>query len=274
MTSLLPLALQVDEASGRDEAVALAKSHRYGLVLMDQVLEDTTGIELIAELKTVDDSPVFALMTGVTDVNLLVGAVNAGSASYVVLKPWHSEELREIVNSAMARVKARAIAPGLEKAPARRDVGRRLALVSAVGLLLATSSGIFWNVRHERHDAAALAQDVAQLALRSPPETAQTLLRDGVAFIAVTEADGSLGAFAIDRDRVQVIGNARDAAIALRDTLPGPGVVTREAADGLRHAEVRVDRATFDGSNAPVTIAALASVMLAASALAGWWLAR
>ncbi len=274
ITSLLPLGLQVDEASGRNEAVALAQAHRYGLVLMDQVLEDTTGLELIAELKKHDDSPVFALMTGVTDLNLLVGAVNAGSASYVVLKPWHSEELREIVTSAMARASARVVPVVPAEAPPQGRVGRNLALGSAIGLLLATSSAIFWNARHERDDAAALAQAVALLALRSPPEALQALLRDGVAFIAVTEADGSLGAFAIDRGKVQVIGSARDAAIALRDTLPGPGVVTREASEGPRRAEVRVDRSTFDGSNAAVTVSAVVGVVLALSALAAWWIAR
>lgn len=273
--SLAPMSLQLDQATNREQALGKVRENTYGLVLMDQVLEGTTGLELIAEIKAVSATPVFALMTGVTDLNLLIGAINGGQASFVVLKPWHGEELREIVRSAMAiheaRVAPQRLEPTASPSPA---TAAYVAFACAAALLVGNVLVALWNHAHERDDAAQLAANVAAIALRSPPQAVTTMATEGVAYIVITEADGSVAAWALDKTRVQIIGDERDAAVALRDSSHDASVVVRESVDGARRAQVGVDRGALAGSNARVSLSALANIALSLVMLGGLWALR
>lgn len=269
------MGLQLDQATSREQALAKVRENTYGMVLMDQVLEGTTGLELITEIKTVTTTPVFALMTGVTDLNLLIGAVNGGQASFVVLKPWHGEELREIVRSAMTIYNARiAPASSAPVGPAPSPLPLYIGLASAAAVLVASALAVVWNGVHERDDAAHLAANVAAIAVRSKPEAVTSMATEGVAYIVITEADGGIGAWAFDRARVQVIGDERDSAIALRDSSHGEDMVVRESVDGARRAQVGVDRGALEGSNSRVTVAGIVAIVWSLAILGALWALR
>jgi DNA-binding response OmpR family regulator len=95
----------VDAAHGRT-ALALVLAQRVDLVLLDILLPDVDGLEILQELKTMaPDLPVI-MTTGVKTVRTTVAAMKLGASDYLT-KPFHEEELR----AAMRRT-ARGNAPG------------------------------------------------------------------------------------------------------------------------------------------------------------------
>jgi DNA-binding response OmpR family regulator len=81
----------VDAAHGRT-ALALVLAQRVDLVLLDILMPDVDGLEILQELKTLaPDLPVI-MMTAVKTVRTTVAAMKLGASDYVT-KPFQDEEL-------------------------------------------------------------------------------------------------------------------------------------------------------------------------------------
>ena len=82
----------VGEASGRADALALAGREQPDVILLDLVLHDTDGVELIPELLAAASKARILILTGVTDPEVHVHAMRLGAMG-VVLKEKASEVL-------------------------------------------------------------------------------------------------------------------------------------------------------------------------------------
>ena len=87
-------------ASGAD-ALEVLDHHNVALLITDQRMPEMTGIELLN--KTVVRRPrmVRIILTGYTDVDALVEAINCGEVYRYVSKPWTNEELLLTVKRAL-----------------------------------------------------------------------------------------------------------------------------------------------------------------------------
>lgn len=270
--SLVALGVEVVEASGMTDALDHASNGtRFEMVLCDYVLEGTDGLELIGKLKPYQPHAAYALMTGVTDINLLIGAINSRTISYFILKPWHAEELREVVRTAFSVPKAApAAAPVL---PAKADTPQLLkarapllVLAAAGGVLVASTIALVLGERAARRDARFLAQRVADVAIVSPLAAVEQLAGRGVTYVTVSDSKGELVAFDVDRESAQVPGSDRDAAIALREVGATERLFVAESRNEALISQVGVGVEAFNDSVAELRILLLASGVFAALA--------
>lgn len=88
-------------ASSGEEAMELLDQHDVAVVISDQRMPKMTGLELLK--KSADRRPhmVRILLTGYTDLEALVEAVNCGLVYMYVSKPWNNEDLKLRVSRAV-----------------------------------------------------------------------------------------------------------------------------------------------------------------------------
>lgn len=83
------------------EALALLAQHDIALLISDQRMPAMTGIELMMKTVTLRPQMVKILLTGYTDVDALIDAINSGLVYRYLTKPWHNSDLRLTVSRAL-----------------------------------------------------------------------------------------------------------------------------------------------------------------------------
>jgi DNA-binding NtrC family response regulator len=79
------------------KALEIFKQERPQLIISDQRMAKMTGIEFFEKIKEIDPLTVRILITGYTDINIVIEALNKELCWKYITKPWKLEELREIV---------------------------------------------------------------------------------------------------------------------------------------------------------------------------------
>jgi response regulator RpfG family c-di-GMP phosphodiesterase len=81
-------------ASSGEEAIKLLDQHDVAVIVTDQRMPQMTGIELLK--RSADRRPhmVRILLTGYTDIEALVEAINCGLVYMYVSKPWNNNDLK------------------------------------------------------------------------------------------------------------------------------------------------------------------------------------
>ena len=92
---------EVLTASSGAEALELLRHHEVALLITDQRMPEMTGIELLKNTVSLRPRMVRMILTGYTDVDALVEAINCGQVYRYVTKPWSNEELRLTVRRAL-----------------------------------------------------------------------------------------------------------------------------------------------------------------------------
>ena len=92
---------EVITAESGEEALQLLGQHDAALLITDQRMPGMTGVELLKQTATIRPHMVRIILTGYTDVDALVEAINSGLVYKYVTKPWGNEELRLTVGRAL-----------------------------------------------------------------------------------------------------------------------------------------------------------------------------
>ncbi|HEY0321212.1 MAG TPA: response regulator [Pyrinomonadaceae bacterium] len=92
---------EVIMAGSGTEALRLLEQHDIALIITDQRMPDMTGIEVLKRTASLRPHMVRIILTGYTDVETLVEAINSGHVYQYVTKPWNNEELRLMVSRAL-----------------------------------------------------------------------------------------------------------------------------------------------------------------------------
>ncbi len=88
-------------AGSGPEAMDLLVQHDVAVIITDQRMPEMTGIELLKRTAEMRPHMVRILLTGYTDMDALVDAVNCGLVNTYVKKPWENQELKQIVSNAV-----------------------------------------------------------------------------------------------------------------------------------------------------------------------------
>jgi DNA-binding NtrC family response regulator len=110
----------VSEASTAREALARCKANRPDLVLLDLILPDRTGVDLLGELKALWPELQVVFLTAYPEVRSAVEAMRRGAAEYLP-KPVDPETLVAICDAALA-APARPGSSGTARAPAAQEI--------------------------------------------------------------------------------------------------------------------------------------------------------
>ena len=101
----------------RDFNVLLATSGQEGLdilennvihvIITDQRMPGMTGVDFLIEVLKKYTDPIRILLTGYTDINAVIDAVNKGHIYYYLNKPWDEQQLKIIIKNAYEIFKLR-----------------------------------------------------------------------------------------------------------------------------------------------------------------------
>jgi signal transduction histidine kinase len=74
----------VDAAVTGEEALAFCRlGHKYDLIILDLLLPDTDGIEILRQIRTTDDESAIVMLTGMGGVKSAITAVQHGADGYI-----------------------------------------------------------------------------------------------------------------------------------------------------------------------------------------------
>jgi DNA-binding NtrC family response regulator len=113
----------VFEAKSGEEAFAIAQKESVDLVITDQKMPRMTGIELLKRIMKIKPDVMRIILTGYTEVEDLIDAINEGHVYRYITKPWDPKEMRVTVRQALATLELerenRRLAEELQKANER-----------------------------------------------------------------------------------------------------------------------------------------------------------
>ncbi|MGE5656904.1 MAG: response regulator [Actinomycetota bacterium] len=87
--------------SGPEALQILAKAGEVAVIISDQRMPQMSGTEFLSLTATQYPDIIRIILTGYTDVEDLVEAINAGKVFKYVTKPWDAEELKQVVSQAV-----------------------------------------------------------------------------------------------------------------------------------------------------------------------------
>jgi response regulator RpfG family c-di-GMP phosphodiesterase len=86
-------------ASSGKEGLEILKKNSIPVIITDQRMPEMTGVEFLVEVLKFYPETIRILLTGYSDLNAVVDAVNKGQIFYYVNKPWDEQQLRIIINN-------------------------------------------------------------------------------------------------------------------------------------------------------------------------------
>jgi len=110
-------------ASSGAEAIELLNQHDVAILITDQRMPAMTGIELLKQTAKLRPHMVRILLTGYTDAEALVEAINCGLVDTYLTKPWNNADLKlrvaRALNQYLNNKKQSALQVGNERLQAR-----------------------------------------------------------------------------------------------------------------------------------------------------------
>lgn len=89
------------------EALELLETEAVDLLLTDNRMPGTTGIELLALVEERFPQVIRMLVTGYADMHTAIDAINKGKVYHFMLKPWDVEELKKTIAYALEGLRLR-----------------------------------------------------------------------------------------------------------------------------------------------------------------------
>jgi len=81
-------------------ALEVLKNQKVAIVLADQRMPEMTGVEFFKKSMEIQPDAVRILITGYSDTEAIIQAINEGQVFYYINKPWEPDELRIIIRQA------------------------------------------------------------------------------------------------------------------------------------------------------------------------------
>lgn len=90
----------IHTATSAKEGVEILKNHPVEIIITDQRMPEKTGVEFLESIIKDYPEPIRILVTGYSDINAVVDAVNKGQIYKYIQKPWEAEYMKNLINKA------------------------------------------------------------------------------------------------------------------------------------------------------------------------------
>jgi len=88
-------------AQSGEEALELLKNQPIDLVVSDQRMPRMTGVELFERIRAQYPDAIRIILTGYSDIQAVISAINKGKVYHYATKPWDGDELKNILDRAL-----------------------------------------------------------------------------------------------------------------------------------------------------------------------------
>ncbi len=88
-------------ASSGQQGLEIMEMHTIQLVITDQRMPDMSGIEFLEQIVPLYPDCMRMIMTGFSDLEAVIQAINKGNIYRYVSKPWNQEDLKITIDSAL-----------------------------------------------------------------------------------------------------------------------------------------------------------------------------
>jgi response regulator RpfG family c-di-GMP phosphodiesterase len=116
-----------------EEGHSILKTENIQVILSDQRMPKMTGIEFFETIKDVYPEPIRILMTGYTDINAVIDAINRGQVYKYLPKPWNEDDVKIYVEKAYEVYRLRK--ENIELTDKLLDVNKKLEFLARQSLL-------------------------------------------------------------------------------------------------------------------------------------------
>lgn len=93
--------LKIITESNPRNALDLIRENEVAVIVSDHNMPEMTGIELLSRVRNISPDTTKILLTGMTDFQVAVDAINTGEVFRFILKPWKSDDLIQTVEEAI-----------------------------------------------------------------------------------------------------------------------------------------------------------------------------
>jgi len=88
-------------AQSAKEGRRILEEQEIGVIITDQRMPVMTGIEFLESILNVYPDTIRILLTGFSDMNAVMDAINRGQVYKYLVKPWQNDELRLYIQNAL-----------------------------------------------------------------------------------------------------------------------------------------------------------------------------
>src|ERR1700761_134797 len=112
---------EIYTAISAKEGRKILDGQEIGVIITDQRMPVMTGIEFLESILAVYPDTIRILLTGFSDINAVMDAINRGQVYKYLVKPWQNDELRMYIENALELYNLRK---------ENRELARRLQMAS------------------------------------------------------------------------------------------------------------------------------------------------
>ena len=91
---------EVFTAENAKEGWEVIKNNEIAVIITDQRMPDITGVEFLESLIPEYPDPIRILLTGYSDIEAVIDAINKGQVFRYINKPWDEQELKLTIQNA------------------------------------------------------------------------------------------------------------------------------------------------------------------------------
>jgi DNA-binding NtrC family response regulator len=84
-----------------DEALNILRANKIHIIITDQRMPSKTGVEFLQEVLKEFPEPIRILLTGYSDIEVVIDAINKGQVFRYITKPFNDLELKMTIDNAM-----------------------------------------------------------------------------------------------------------------------------------------------------------------------------
>ena len=92
---------EVHLATSGAEGLEILKKHEIHLIITDQRMPEMTGIQFLEKIIPEYPDCIRMILTGFSDIEAIIQAINTGRVYRYITKPWSKEELKINIDKAL-----------------------------------------------------------------------------------------------------------------------------------------------------------------------------
>jgi len=94
-------------AESAEEGRTILEKEQIHVILSDQRMPKMTGIEFFQSILETYPGPIRILITGYTDINAVIDAINVGQVYKYLSKPWNESDVKNCIEKAFEVIELR-----------------------------------------------------------------------------------------------------------------------------------------------------------------------